>query len=308
MSPLSIMTVDDDPIIRLALKKILERDGCVVVEARDGQEALDKIREEKPNLVILDVNMPRMTGWQLIRMLRANPMFSLIPVIFLSVENDPKDELQGFRLGADAYISKPFSPKKLIATTIEVLKKSRAFREKFENTGMYNTPARQNNIVDEYIADSDEFMSIDEFEVDNTEEPAYEEDDLVLIDNFEESETESKMPVVHTILSGSLMQIGLSSVLSMINLERKTGILILDNVDKTEKVQAYVVKGEIFKAESEGVDFVNEEAIYNALTWQGGKFAFYYQDVDIEDEIDAPITSILLEGARLIDEALRDNS
>lgn len=304
MSPLSIMTVDDDPIIRLALKKILERDNCVVVEARDGQEALDKIRKEQPSLIILDVNMPRMTGWQLIRTLRSNPIFSLIPVIFLSVEGDKKNQLQGFRLGADAYIAKPFSPKELILTTIDVLKKSRSFRERFEKTGMYSAP--QNETVNEYLAESDQFMTIDQFEIDNTEERSSEDSELVLIDNFEDGE--NKQSAVHTILSGSLKQIGLSSVLSMINLEQKTGILILDNVKKTEKVKAFIVNGEIFKAESEGVDFINQEAIYNALTWKGGKFAFYYQNIDIEDEINAPITSILLEGARLIDEALRDNS
>ena len=306
MSPLSIMTVDDDPIIRLALKKILERDNCVVIEARDGQEALDKIRQEQPNLVILDVNMPRMTGWQLIRTLRSNPLFSLIPVIFLSVEMDKKNQLQGFRLGADAYIPKPFSPKELIATTIDVLKKSRSFREKFEKTGMYRAP--KNDTIDEYLAESDEFMSIDEFEIDNTEKRTSEDEQLVLIDNFEQEQEKLPKQIAHTILSGSLKQIGLSSVLSMINLEQKTGILILDNVSKTKKVKAFIVKGEIFKAESEGTEFINEEAIYDALTWKGGKFAFYYQDVDIEDEINAPITSILLEGARLIDEALRDNS
>ena len=298
------MTVDDDPIIRLALKKILERDNCVVVEARDGQEALDKIRKEQPSLIILDVNMPRMTGWQLIRTLRSNPIFSLIPVIFLSAEGDKKNQLQGFRLGADAYIAKPFTPKELIITTIDVLKKSRSFRERFEKTGMYSAPP--NETVDEYLAESDEFIPIDEFEIDNTEERPSQDNQLVLIDNFEDGG--SKAPVAHTILSGSLKQIGLSSVLSMINLEQKTGILILDNVKKTEKVKAFIVNGEIFKAESEGVDFANQQAIYNALTWKGGKFAFYYQDIDIEDEINAPITSILLEGARLIDEALRDNS
>ena len=304
MSPLTIMTVDDDPIIRLALKKILAHDHCVVVEASDGQDALQKIRIQKPNLIILDVNMPRMTGWQLIRTLRTNPLFSLIPVIFLSVESAQQNQLQGFRLGVDAYISKPFTQQEIVNTTIRVLQKSRSFHQSFDAKATQNI--KEQEIVEEYLAESDELISIDDFEArGNTEEPSIftESSELISIDDFE---VHDQSPKRKTILSGNLEKIGLSSVLSMINLERQTGLLILKSDNETEKAEIFIVKGEVFRARYENSPLENEEVIYDALTWKKGLFSFYYQDIDVEDEIDLPITSILLEGARLMDEALRN--
>ncbi|WP_372369373.1 response regulator [Candidatus Uabimicrobium sp. HlEnr_7] len=283
MPPITIMTVDDDPIIRLALKKILQRDNCTVTEASDGQEALEKIRSQKPNLVILDIHMPRMTGWQLIRNLRTNPIFSLIPVIFLSAVTPQQNQLQGFRLGADTYIEKPFSPKQIITATIDTLKKSQEFRAQFNITNQDDSFPEEE--VNQYIEESDEILSIDEFEA---------------------MENLPKTSPVQTILSGSLKQIGLSSVLSMINLEQKTGILILHNPDNTQQVEVSLVNGEVYQASSTYINLENEEAIYNALTWKSGKFAFYYGEVDVENQINSSITSLLLEGARRIDEVFRD--
>ena len=95
------------------MKDFLTKKGFTVIEAGDGEEAVDKFFEVKDiALIILDVMMPKMDGWQVCREIR---QYSKVPIIMLTAKSDEKDELQGFDLGVDEYITKPFSPKILVA-------------------------------------------------------------------------------------------------------------------------------------------------------------------------------------------------
>ena len=113
-----ILIVDDESRMRKLVKDFLVREGFQVLEAGDGVEALDIFYAEKSiALVILDVMMPKMDGWQVCKEIRAH---SDLPIIMLTARSDERDELQGFDLGVDEYISKPFSPK-ILAARIEAL-------------------------------------------------------------------------------------------------------------------------------------------------------------------------------------------
>ena len=124
MEKIKILVVDDESRMRKLVRDFLEREGFEVLEAGDGVEAMDLFYEEKEvALVILDVMMPKMDGWQTLREIRQT---SQVPVIMLTARSEERDELQGFKLGVDQYISKPFSPKILVARVEAVLRRSHA--------------------------------------------------------------------------------------------------------------------------------------------------------------------------------------
>lgn len=127
MDNLKILVVDDEQRMRKLVKDFLVKKNYDVLEAADGEEAVDLFYENKDiALVILDVMMPRMDGWQVVRELRH---YSQVPIIMLTAKSDEKDELLGFELGVDEYISKPFSPKILVARVEALLRRSNALED-----------------------------------------------------------------------------------------------------------------------------------------------------------------------------------
>ena len=124
MDKLKILVVDDESRMRKLVRDFLEREGYAVMEAGNGLEAMDIFYEEKDiALVILDVMMPKMDGWQTCREIRKE---SRVPIIMLTARGEERDELQGFELGVDEYISKPFSPKILVARVTAILRRTNA--------------------------------------------------------------------------------------------------------------------------------------------------------------------------------------
>lgn len=122
MEKCKILVVDDESRMRKLVSDFLVKDGYQVLEAEDGEEALRIFFEENDiALIILDVMMPRMDGWQTCREIRAS---SKVPIIMLTAKSDERDELLGFELGVDEYISKPFSPKILVARAGAILRRT----------------------------------------------------------------------------------------------------------------------------------------------------------------------------------------
>lgn len=122
MERLKILVVDDEARMRKLVKDFLVKAGYVVLEAQDGNEAMEVFYANKDiSLLILDVMMPHMDGWEVCREVRSS---SQIPIIMLTARSDERDELQGFELGVDEYISKPFSPKILVARVEAILRRS----------------------------------------------------------------------------------------------------------------------------------------------------------------------------------------
>ena len=122
MERLKILVADDESRMRKLVKDFLIKSNFEVLEAEDGSQALDLFYATKDiALIILDVMMPKMDGWQVCREIR---QYSRVPIIMLTAKSDEKDELQGFDLGVDEYITKPFSPKILVARVEAILRRS----------------------------------------------------------------------------------------------------------------------------------------------------------------------------------------
>jgi DNA-binding response OmpR family regulator len=122
MERLKILVVDDESRMRKLVKDFLVKNNYEVMEAEDGSAALDIFfRQKDIALVILDVMMPKVDGWEVCREIRA---YSKVPIIMLTAKSDERDELQGFQLGVDEYISKPFSPKILVARVEAILRRT----------------------------------------------------------------------------------------------------------------------------------------------------------------------------------------
>ena len=122
MDALKILVVDDEARMRKLVRDFLTNKGFTVIEAGDGEEAVDTFFAQKDiALVLLDVMMPKMDGWEVLKTIRK---YSQVPVIMLTARSEERDELQGFSLGVDEYISKPFSPKILVARVDAILRRS----------------------------------------------------------------------------------------------------------------------------------------------------------------------------------------
>ena len=127
MEQLKILMVDDEARMRKLVKDFLSKQGFFVLEAEDGEQAIDVFYAHKDiALIILDVMMPKMDGWEVCREIR---QYSKVPIIMLTAKGDEKDELLGFELGVDEYVTKPFSPKILVARVEAILRRTNALEE-----------------------------------------------------------------------------------------------------------------------------------------------------------------------------------
>lgn len=133
MDTRKVLVVDDEARMRKLVKDFLTVKGFTVVEAEDGEQAVDVFFQQKDIvLIILDVMMPKMDGWEVCRTIR---QYSKVPIIMLTARGEERDELQGFQLGVDEYISKPFSPKILVARVEAILRRSSVSAEDTQEVG-----------------------------------------------------------------------------------------------------------------------------------------------------------------------------
>ena len=116
-----LLVVDDDAGLLLAVSETLRAEGYEVRTARRGAEALIQVAQAIPDLIVSDIRMPGMDGYQLVRKLRTAPHTRLVPIVFLTAKDETVDRIAGFRSGVDAYITKPFEPEELIAIVAGIL-------------------------------------------------------------------------------------------------------------------------------------------------------------------------------------------
>jgi two-component system, OmpR family, alkaline phosphatase synthesis response regulator PhoP len=121
MSKGKILVVDDEIYIVHILDFSLGMEGYDVVTALDGEQALEKIKTEKPDLIVLDIMMPKLDGYEVCKTIKSDPATKQIPVILLSAKGRNVDQKMGFDVGADDYITKPFSPRKLVERINQLL-------------------------------------------------------------------------------------------------------------------------------------------------------------------------------------------
>ena len=131
---MNILVVDDEQRMRKIVKDFLVASGYIVLEAEDGEKALEVFQENKNkiDLILLDVMMPKLDGWSVLRQIRQE---SKVPIIMLTARGEEQDELFGFELGVDEYISKPFSPKILVARVEAILKRTNQDKKEVRDFG-----------------------------------------------------------------------------------------------------------------------------------------------------------------------------
>lgn len=245
-----ILIVDDEVIVQTVIFAALSPLGHELIAANGGNSALVKALRSPPDLVISDVMMPGMDGWSLVRRVRSHPRLAFVPFIFLSALTSVDDVLRGFRLGADDYLPKPFTPEVLIERVNHALQRRRSVE----------SSAR----------------------------------DLI---------TEPPKGPAMSGIRGSLSDIGLSSLLVLMELEKKTGTLLLTRLGPPERCKLHVVGGRVFQAHFEaGPPLRNAEAVYYLLAWAQGNFEFHAAHVAVADEIQSSTTGLLMEAARRADE------
>lgn len=238
---LSVMIVDDDHGCRTLAAAPFRHRGDYVRLAPDGFDALAQCLRETPDVIVSDVQMPRMDGWQLLRLCRARPTLSSVPFLFLTTLSGEAERLRGYQLGVDDYIAKPFRGKELQAR------------------------------VDRIVA---------------------------RVQRATHALVEKKT------LRGDLAQVPLPSVLGFLELERKTGELL---VVGAKTAHLFLRDGRLLRAEIDGVvaDATSIELLFDVLSWTVGQFEFAAHEVPGEDLLHRSTTSILLEHAKFRDESAR---
>lgn len=223
--------------------------GYEVVCAADGKEAIAAIENRIPDLIITDVMMPNMDGWELVQSLRSRADLLFTPIIYVTALGAGKDRIQGFRLGADDYMTKPFELEELHLRVRRVL-------------------ARRDEIERE-LKQSYRIVDVP--------------DDRAV--------------------SGTLAQISLASVLTLLEMERKSGLLLMHRQDPPASVRIYIKKGRVVAARMDGEGGErNEAAVFRALGWRNGRFEFASFEFDIDEEVRMSTTGLIMEGARMLDE------
>jgi DNA-binding response OmpR family regulator len=248
MGATRILVVDDDDWTLQMVKTVLTKKGYEVETAMDGTEALEKAMANPPGLIISDVVMPKMDGWALVKALRSRAQFAFVPVVFLTAASSEENRIQGFRLGADDFLAKPFRFEELELRVERSLERRAKVERKTRDTLSGEGGAN---------------------------------------------------------LRGGLDQVSLPALLTMLEMEKKTGVLVVRHQDekKTETGRLYIRDGRVIRARLDDKRKPdNAECVYYLLEWPGGQFSFSATKVEEEDQINQSTSFLLMEGARIIDE------
>ncbi len=131
--PLTILVADDDVGTRLAIGDYLEASGYSVISAENGKDALRMVETYQPHLIVTDITMPQMDGYELVRQVRRQPSLRLLPVVFLTGRTDPKERVLGYQLGCDVYLAKPFELSELGAIVRNLLERSQMIESEWRS-------------------------------------------------------------------------------------------------------------------------------------------------------------------------------
>lgn len=152
-----LLVVDDEPNLLRAVAVCLRAEGYEVTTARSGAEALMRVAEAVPDLIVSDIRMPGMDGYQLARQMRASSRTALVPIIFLTAKDETSDRIEGFRSGVDAYLVKPFEPDELLAVIKSILSRvERTHAEIARLVGAEHPPHEPFLIHDEDLTEAEE--------------------------------------------------------------------------------------------------------------------------------------------------------
>lgn len=163
---LLILIAEDDPGVRMAVHSYLETFGYSVITAEDGEQAFSMIQQYHPHLVISDINMPKKNGYELVKEIRKFPAFRLLPVIFLTEYNQVTDRVQGYQVGCDVYLAKPFEVEELEAVIRNLLERSQNIHTELNvaNTQYRNGSQHTDFFTQNQTTEEEELISLTEKE------------------------------------------------------------------------------------------------------------------------------------------------
>lgn len=370
MSQIRVLVVDDDPWILRMVSSSLEKKGSYLVDtARDGQQALLKAQQVRPDMIITDVMMPVMDGWAFVQQLRTDPELADVPVLFLTALGKDEDRLHALGLKPEDYVSKPFRFDDLERRVLKALavrgkvEEPGAFAPGFGGRAGFGQPAKprvgppspgypQNpggyappqpgpgygppgyppqgyppqgyppqgyppqgyppapyppqagygppGYPPQNYGSPAPMPTVPGY-------PAPASDDAGVPEVLGEGAGSFSGAMRRTGLSGRLEQLGLSSLLVMMEMERKDGVLQLQRAEDKAVGRIFLRKGQVVQAsiDKDPEQRDGRESVYHMLTWAKGRFHFTAMEVEMEDLVQTSTTSLLMEGARLIDEANR---
>jgi uncharacterized protein (TIGR02266 family) len=240
--PADVLVVDDSETYREQAAKTMRAEGHRVTTATNGLEALGVALRQAPDIILSDVNMPVMDGWQFLRMLRSRPSVANVPVVFLTTLGGESERLKGYQLGVDDYIPKPFDERELVLRVTRILGRSR------------RRPTSS---------------------------------------------------AARNALRGDLAQVGLGSVLSFVQIERRTGLMLVISDDRIASL--HVLNGDIVQVDlPDSLDHLTGiERIFEVLSWPKGRFELSSVEISAPDSIKVPTGYVLMEYARRQDEGRR---
>lgn len=240
-----ILVVDGDPWAHGVVRSALRGKDYAITSAGDGRSALARVLRDPPGLVISDVRVPGMSGWRLVRTLRAHRRLAGTAFMFLTDMGSVESRRHGFRLGADDYLSKPCHPRELALRVASVLRRAR-------------------------------------------------------------TQPRPERPAEPRGFSGSIEDISLASLLVLLEMERKTGMLVLERGRSSDRCRVFMRDGRIIAA------FLDSDAtrrhvelLHSILNGSAGRFAFQSMPVEMADEVRATTTHLLLKAAHRLDEETR---
>jgi DNA-binding NarL/FixJ family response regulator len=156
-----LLVVDDEPNLLRAVAACLKTEDYEVTTARSGHEALMRVVESVPDLIISDIRMPGMDGYKLARQLRGSPRTALVPIVFLTAKDETADRIEGFRAGIDAYLTKPFEPDELIAVVNAIINRvERTHSQIARLVSSGNTEKAPVSIQDEALTDAENRVAL----------------------------------------------------------------------------------------------------------------------------------------------------
>jgi DNA-binding NarL/FixJ family response regulator len=150
-----LLVVDDEVNLLRAVEACLHAEGFDVVTARSGADALVSVARAVPDLIISDIRMPRMSGYELARQLRNSPATALIPIVFLTAKGETADRIEGFRAGVDAYLTKPFEPDELTAVIRSIIDRVQRTRAQIARLVGTSTAEARSEFYDEDLTESE---------------------------------------------------------------------------------------------------------------------------------------------------------
>ena len=317
MSAHSILIVDDQPLVLTAIARFLEQKGYIVHTASNGKEGLAKAESIAIDLIITDVMMPIMDGWDFVRALRANPSLTLIPVIILSDQDSAESRMQGFRLGADDYVAKTTIVDELEVRIARALERTAIIHQALgmtsstppEPAATGSAPAGQRKIAQLFEPAAtpptrDAGRGASSLNLPPLIQAVSRKAGKAADPSATEpGEVEGASAEGTPGMRGTLDQIGLASLITLLSTSGKSGILTLNRANEDGCGRIFMREGQVLKIRIDGnPDVQNIDAFTAIMRWENATFAFSLQDVTAHDEIQVPIEHLLMEASRIFDE------